>query len=120
MPVSSASGRIIRRFSRFGIGAAVLVLVGGILATGIVARHQYDRAQGAALPEIKPSLLASPPSVSHQPPPGFTIDQPPPRVGFAEAENASAIGLGITAVLALATWGFFRSLGRVVARFARD
>jgi hypothetical protein len=36
------------------------------------------------------------------------------------AVKAAAVGLGITAALALAAWGFFRGVGWMLAGFARD
>ncbi|MBO0755758.1 MAG: hypothetical protein J2P54_07845 [Bradyrhizobiaceae bacterium] len=152
--MASTGNHIIRGFSRLGIGAAVLVAIGGVVTTGIVAEDQYSRAQRAAFPEVKPAFglsdadaglvpnfepdkpydfyqggkwwhhdpatgNAPAPADSREPPPGFVIDQPSPAA-FAEAEKASSLGLGLTALAALAAFIFLWGLGWVIAGFVKD
>jgi hypothetical protein len=81
--------RIIRGFSRLGVGAAVLVAACG---TGFTA-----------LAIVMPALDPSP---------------PPDLVAYAA--KTAGIGLGVTSLLALAAFVFFRGLGWVLAGFARD
>ena len=88
------SNRIIRGFSRLGIGAAVLTAIYGLV----------------------PNIYAQ-------------IDDPPPtglnelvrhRTPALYAAKTACVGLGITALAALAVFGFFRGLGWIIAGFARD
>jgi hypothetical protein len=122
------SNRIIRGFSRLGIGAAALVAIYGFLLTGIATVSEY-RAN-------RPGILIFDPAtheVFKTTPSGANIyvqiDGPPPP-GLKEmvrhhtsslyAAKAAGIGLCITVLAALAVFGFFRGFGGIIAWFARD
>jgi hypothetical protein len=83
------ANRIIRGFSRLGVGAAVLVAMCGAGFTAVAI----------VMPALDP--------------------YPPPDLA-AYAIKTAGIGLGITSLLALAAFVFFRGLGWVITGFARD
>ena len=109
--------RIIRGFSRIGIGVTVLVTLAGAGVTVFASSIRYSDAQSqiANLPqkrvawrvqgyrdvEIEDSLAAFPTAAE-------------------AAAEAAGIGLGVTALLALSARGIFRGLGWVLAGFSRD
>jgi hypothetical protein len=109
------ANRITRGFGRLGIAAAVLVALGGVMVSGIAAVDQYKRQSIATAPPFDPT---KPYEVLNPQSPGMFDDLIPSPASVAA--KAAGIGFGITAMLALATWAFFRGLGWVVAGFARD
>ena len=121
---------IIRSFSRLGIGAAVLLSFGGAAVTMMVASEQYYKA------ELESGVARIPGAIDDRSPaaignrmPAPMADEPRSRSNVADvalapspaavATKTSAVGLGITALLALAAFGFFHVLGWMVAGFAR-
>jgi hypothetical protein len=100
----SSSARIMRGFSRIGIGATALAAVSTILVT---ISDYRSTTQWAGLPVANPS------------------DQFDPDKFLAEAALKSGAltvltGLGVTGAACLAIFGFFRGFGWVVAGFAGD
>lgn len=115
-----SGARIIRGFSRIAIGTAVLIAICGIGATAVVVGN--SRSLRNALPAVEQKASKTSGAniyaqVDSPLPPGFVIDpSPSPAV---EAAKTAGIGLGITALLALGAFGFFRGLGWILAAFAR-
>jgi hypothetical protein len=122
--------RIIRGFSRLGVGAAILVMLCGAGLTAMVVSDQYAQSKGKGHISV-----AGPGGVTVKFPTG--TDWPtiykvlgsqasvqsaeyPTVSPTDEATRIAVIGLGITAAMALAAWGFFRGVGWMLAGFARD
>ena len=122
------SNRIIRGFSRLGIGAAVLTAIYGSVLTGVATLSEYtDNSPGILIYDSATH------QVSKTRPSGANIyaqiDGPPPsglnelvrhRTPALYAAKAAGVGLGITVLAALAVFGFFRGLGWITVGFARD
>jgi hypothetical protein len=120
------SNRIVSGFSWLGIGGAVLLSFGGRAATTMmVASDQYFKA------ELESGVGRIPGVIGDQSPTALVaapIDQRPRGLADVEvrvapspaavATKTSAVGLGVTALVTLAAFGFFRVLGWVVAGFA--
>jgi hypothetical protein len=106
-----SSARIMRGFSRIGIGAAVLIAVTGLAITVGVAVSSYKSANS----EVKPWYLTP----DYEEGIRRVIAERSHQARNA-AMRSALIGLGITGATSLAIFGFFRSLGSVVAGFARD
>jgi hypothetical protein len=121
---------IIRSFWRLGIGAAALVSFGGAAVTMMAASDQYYKAElesgvgriHGAIDDRSPGAIGD-----RMPAP---MAQEPHRLSdvvnvalapspAAVATKTSAVGLGVTALLAVAAFGFFRVLGWVAAGLAR-
>jgi hypothetical protein len=111
-PTVGSSARIIRSFSRIGIGAAALVAISGLALTAIVADRDYETAThwpGTSV--AKADLPDVPPWVKYE------------RINdeaFKTVRSTVLIGMGITGAACLAVFGFFGGLGWVIAGFARD
>jgi hypothetical protein len=122
------SNRIIRRFSRLGIGTALLVAIYGFVLTGVATVSEYNANSPGIL-----IFESATHKVSKKTPSGANIyaeidGAPPPglnelirhRTPALYAAKAAGIGLGITVVAALAVFAFFRGLGWILGGFARD
>jgi hypothetical protein len=120
------ANRITRGFSRLGIVAAMLVVLGGAGITAAVSIDRYESETRWRTDHLVP-------------PPGFVVESPVPDCSLGRhpcaptpvdydpfhspsevAARAAGIGLSITGVLALAAFGFFRGIGWIVTGFARD
>jgi hypothetical protein len=114
------SNRIIRGFHRLGIAATMLVTITGAMVTGFAAGNRYDYETLWRAGQI----VEKPPSsgfVFKQIVPEDTpVDSDPFPSPASVAAKIMSGGVVITAVLALAAFGFFRGLGWVVSRFVRD
>jgi hypothetical protein len=122
--------RIIRGFSRLGAGAALLVTLCGMGVTAVIVSDQHARGHFSVTGIDKVSVYfptGTPESVVHDVM-LYRAGYPGPLSPAASAAfslippdiKAAVIGLGVTALLALVAFGFFRGLGWVVAGFARD
>jgi hypothetical protein len=110
-PTIGSAARIMRGFSRIGIGAAALVAISGLALTAIVADRDYDATQAPGTPVAKADLPDVPPWVKYE------------RINdeaFKTVRSTVLIGMGITSTASLAVFGLFGGLGWVIARFARD
>jgi hypothetical protein len=111
-PTNRSSARIIRGFSRTGIGAAGLVAILGLALTAIVADRDYEAAtQWPDTRVAKADLPDVPPRVKYE---GINDE------AFKTVRLTVLIGMGITGTASLAVFGLFGGLGWVIARFARD
>jgi hypothetical protein len=109
--------RIMHGFSRLGIAAAVVLLPGGRL-TAAIAVEEYSQAQQNVflVAQTDPPCRAG---YGKDCAPWERDSPAPPPSAFVTAKTAD-IGIGVTALLALAAFGFFRGLGWVLDGFARD
>jgi hypothetical protein len=129
------SRRVIRGFSRLGIGGALLVTLCGAALTAVAASDRYARtkATGHLLVAGPGGVIVKFPTETDWPTiyrvmgdqfggSSFSVQsiEPPEAPPNVEAAKTAAIGLGITAFLAFATWGLFRGVGWMLAGFARD
>jgi hypothetical protein len=124
------SNGIIRGFSRLGIGVAILILFAGAAVTLMAASDQYYKAElESGVGRVRVAIDdRSPLAIGNRLP--APMAQEPRRLSdvvnvalapspAAVATKTSAAGLAVTALLALAAFGFFHGLGWVVAGFAR-
>jgi hypothetical protein len=124
------SNGIVRGFSRLGIGVAILVSFWGAAATMMVASDQYYKAElESGVGRIPGAIDDRSPNAIGNRMPSPMAQEPRRRSDVADvalapspagvATKTSAVGLGVTALLALAAFGFFRVLGWVVTGFAK-
>jgi hypothetical protein len=115
------ANRIIRVFNRVGIAAALLVTTTGAMVTGFAAGNRYDYETLWRAGEIVEKPSSSGYAIKQYVPEDFPVNYEDrfPSPASVAVKIASG-GLGITAVLALVVFGFFRGLGWVVGWFVRD
>lgn len=139
------SKRIIRGFTRIGIGVAVLVLIGGVVGTWFYTVDQYKEndwinacfgesgfdpdtdeafkvdAAGKRVPATVEEACANASGIEVVHHPNLVHDLIRDySSSVIAATKAAGIGLGITALAAVAALGFFRGLGWVITGFEED
>jgi hypothetical protein len=110
--ITSASARIIRGFSRIGIGSVVVVAIVGVAVTTTVVIDEWVRI--SSLPDAP--WLAYAPKLEASSAHGWWSSDP---VLGSAVSNVLA-GLAITGIASLVIFEFFRGLGWIIAGFARD
>jgi hypothetical protein len=121
--------RIIRGFSRLGVGAALLVALCGAAFTYMLASDQFERGISVTGPDnvtvyFKNGTDASVINEAMSRRFGVPGDLSPAASSagsrLSPAVKTASIGIGITAALAFVTWALFRGVGWMLAGFARD
>jgi hypothetical protein len=105
------TNRITRGFSRLGIGVAVIVALVGVPVTGLIAQAEYQRTAQFQAMGGKNSIGDAIEVPSWNRRITMTPEAPPPRLSASVSWSPPSWRW---------PFGFFRSLGWIIAGFARD
>jgi hypothetical protein len=109
--------RIARGLRRLGIGLAVLVALVGWGVTVKIAAGEYSRPWGWEITPLDGGQTVWVPTLDRATSSGCKVEK---HHNMDLLNKIVGLGLGVTAVLALVVWGFFRGLGWLVRAFVRE